>query len=81
MLWKPFLLISDSQVGKPDVGLRTNSCGRTSAIRFFSRLWVTHPVGIRFDCFTNEPLLPSHCGFFFVSERRISFLVGSNIFC
>ena len=33
-----------------------------------------------FDFIAVVPLLPSHCGFFFVFGCRLSFLVGSSIF-
>ena len=47
----------------------------------FSSLWVVHPVGIGFDYIMKASLLLSHCGFFFVFGYRISFLVGSSLFC
>ena len=61
-----------------DSGLRTHSCGRTSATEFFSSLQVTHPVGVGFDCVVKAPLLLSHCSFAF--GVRGSFLVGSSLF-
>ena len=40
-------------------------------------LWVTHLVGIGFDYITEASPSPppSHCGFFFDCEHRVSFLV------
>ena len=29
----------------------------------------------------NVPFLPSYCGFLFVFGRRVSFLMGSSLFC
>ena len=49
-------------------------------VQLLSSLWVTHPVGMRFDLITIAPLLLSRCGFFFVFGCRVSFLVDSNIF-
>ena len=53
-----------------------NSCG-TIIFQF-----VVHPPGMYEICFfiTVVPLLPSPCGFFFVFECRVSFLIGSSIF-
>ena len=43
--------------------------------------FVACPPGcMGFDFVTIAPLLPSHCGFFFVFGCRITFLVGSSIF-
>ena len=33
-----------------------------------------------FDFIVIAPLLPSHCGFFFLFGCRVSFLVGSSVF-
>ena len=45
----------------------SHSCGRTSVTWLFSSLWVTHLGGMGFGYITSVPLIPSHCGFFFVS--------------
>ena len=42
----------------------------------FSSLWATHLVGMGFDFIMILPLLPSHCGFFFVFGCEISFFGG-----
>ena len=46
-----------------------HNSGRTSLVLLFSSLWVTHLAGMRFDFIAVVPLLPSHCGFFFVCLR------------
>ena len=56
----------------------SHSCGRTSVIKWFSSLWVTHSVGTWFDYMANGTLLPCCCGFFFVFDSRLSFFVGSS---
>ena len=44
--------------------------------------FVCHPpAGMGFDYITKAPLLLSLCGFFFVFGWKISFLVGSSLFC
>ena len=43
-----------------------HNSGRTSLVLLFSSLWVTHLASMRFDFIAVVPLLPSHCGFFFV---------------
>ena len=46
-----------------------------------SSLWVAHLASMGFDYIVNVLLLPSCCDFFFVFGCRISFLVGSSLFC
>ena len=41
---------------------------------------VTHPARIGFDYVTKESLQQPRCGFFFVFECKISFLVSSSLF-
>ena len=43
-----------------------HSSVRMSLVVLFSSLWVTHPVGMKFDFIVIAPLLPSRCSFFFV---------------
>lgn len=52
---------------------------RTSLVLLFSSLWVTYLAGMGFYFLVIVPLPLSHCGFFFVSGHRVSFLVGSNV--
>ena len=54
---------------------------RTSLVLLFSGLWITQPMGMRFDFVMIVPLLPSCCGFFFAFGSGIFFffLVGSSI--
>ena len=80
MLCGLLLLLPDPQAGEPDVGLRTfTPVGEL--------LWYNFPVcgsptqQVR-DLILLQlcPLLPSHCGFFFLFGCRISFLVDSSGF-
>ena len=57
------------------------SCGRTSVIELFSSLWVARLAGMGFDYIAKAPLLLSRCGFLFVFGCKVSFLVGSSLFC
>ena len=41
-----------------------HNSGRTSLLLLFSSLWVTHPMGMRFDFIVIVPLLLSCCVFF-----------------
>ena len=50
--------------------------GGTSLVLLFSRLWVTHLVGMGFDFILFAPLQPSCCWFFFVFGHRVSFSGG-----
>ena len=60
------VLLSDSQAGKPDMGLRTvTKVVELLLVLLFSSLWVTHPVGKGFDFIIIVSLLSSHCSFFF----------------
>ena len=45
----------------------------------FSRLFVTHPVGMGFDFVVIVPCLQSHCGIIFVFGQGVSFFGGSSI--
>ena len=49
--------------------------GRTSLVLLFSRLWVSHLVGMGFDFIMIVPLLPSPSGFF-VTGHWVSFFGG-----
>ena len=55
------------QAGKPDS--KPSQQWKSFFGIMFSSLWVTHPAGMGFDFIVTVPLLPSHCGFFFVSGR------------
>ena len=46
----------------------------------FCSLWVTHPPVMGFDFTVITPLLLSHCGFSFVFECGVPFLVSSSVF-
>ena len=51
-----------------------------TALVLFSSLWVTHPVGMRFDFIMIMPLLLSCCSLVFVFGHGVPFfLVGSSI--
>ena len=52
-------------------GSELSNSGKTSLV-IFSRLLVTHLMGMGFD-FVFVLFLPSSCGFFFVSGHGISF--------
>ena len=39
----------------------------------------SHPGEVGFDFTVNAPLLPSHCGFFFVLGHGVSYFGGSSI--
>ena len=56
-----------------------HNSGRTSLVLLFSSLWVTLLAGMGFDFIMIAPLLPFHCGFFFVFGWGLSFLVGSTV--
>ena len=45
-------------------------------VLLFSSLWAAHLAGMGFDFIMIAPLLPSHCGFFFVFGCEISFFGG-----
>ena len=79
MLWRLLLPVPEPQAAQPNVGLRTLTPVGEPLIQLFSSFWVTHPVGMGFGYVTKVPRLPS-CGFF-VLRCRISFLVGSSLFC
>jgi len=64
MLWRLFLPMPNLQAGEPDIMF---SCGRTSSTKLFSSLWLTHLDSMVFDYILSATLLPSHCGFFFMS--------------
>ena len=56
-----------------------HNSGRTSLVILFSSLWVTLLAGMGFDFIMIAPLLPFHCGFFFVFGWGLSLLVGSTV--
>ena len=75
--WGFPILLSDPQVGKPDVGVQNlQNSGRTSLVLLFSSLWVTQLAGMGLDFIMIVPLLLSCCGFFFVFGCRVPFLDG-----
>ena len=53
-----------------------HNSGRNSLVLWFSSLWATHLAGMGFDLIMIEPLLPSHCGFFFDFECGDIFFGG-----
>ena len=42
-------------------------------------MWVTHPLDMGFDFIVFVPILPSHCGFFFVFGSAISGILLSMV--
>ena len=76
--WTLFLPVPllDPQAGKPDMGLRTFTSGRTSFMLLFSNLWITHLAGMGFYFIVIVPLLSSCYGFFFVFGHRVSLFGG-----
>lgn len=67
-------------VGKVMWGSEPSQQCEDVLVLLFSSLRVTQPAGMGFDFVVIVPLLPSHCGFFFLSGRGVSFLVGSSVF-
>ena len=49
---------------------------RTCLVLLFSSLWGTHPAGVGFDFIMIVPLLPSHCGFYYVFQCGVSSFGG-----
>ena len=63
----------DSQAEKPGVGFRTFTIVRELLWYHCSPVCgFTHPGGVRFDFTVNAPLLPPHCGFYFVFGHEVS---------
>ena len=60
-----------SQDGKPDMRLRTFTL--VGKLLWFSSFHVPHLVVTGLNFIIIVPLLPSHCGFFFVFGCRVSF--------
>ena len=70
----------DSQAEKPGVGFRTFTIVRELLWYHCSPVCgFTHPGGVRFDFTVNAPLLPPHCGFYFVFGRGVSYSGVSSI--
>ena len=82
LLWGLSLPVSDSQVGVPDIGLRTlTSVGEPLWYNFFSACgWFFFSPSryMGFDYIARASLLPSSGGFFF--GCRLTFLVGLILF-
>ena len=73
------LPMPDSQAGEPDEGFQTLLWKSLYDIIIFQS--VGHPLGEdEIAYITNVPLLPYHCGFFFVFGCRISFLAVFSLF-
>ena len=60
-----------SRLGRRHGVKNLHNTARTSLILLFSSLWMTHPMGMEFDFIMIEPLLLSHCGFFFAFGREV----------
>ena len=63
--------LSYPQGGKPDMGLRTFTL--VGKLMWFYSFHVPHLVVMGLNFIIIVPLLPSHCGFFFVFGCRVSF--------
>ena len=74
------LLLPDPQLGSLMWGSELSLQWDNLWDRVIFSLWVTHPAGMGFDYIVKVPLLPSHCGSFFIFGCRISFMVGSRVF-
>ena len=59
--------------------LNLHNSGRSSLVLLFSSLWVTHPLDMGFDFIVIVPILPSHCGSFFVFGCGISGILLSMV--